>query len=134
MDKDYSQSFWFKELMEKKVFISDMFTGFRNTPHFIIAFLRVEGDRRWILRASVDTEYLRSLVENVKIGRTGEAYLLNRKGIFQTSPRSKGAIMEKAPLSLEQFYKENSGTRILSPSKAEAGSNRRPSNLRFCLA
>ena len=120
MDKDYSQSFWFKELMDKKVFISDMFMGFRNTPHFIIAFLRVEGDRRWILRASVDTEYLRSLVENVKIGRTGEAYLLNRKGVFQTSPRSKGAIMENAPLSLEQF-KENSGTRILSPSKAEAG-------------
>ncbi|MBI4765537.1 MAG: two-component sensor histidine kinase [Deltaproteobacteria bacterium] len=120
MDKDYSQSFWFKELMDKKVFISDMFMGFRNTPHFIIAFLRVEGDRRWILRASVDTEYLRSLVENVKIGRTGEAYLLNREGIFQTSPRSQGAIMEKAPLALGQF-KENSGTRILSPSKAETG-------------
>ena len=122
MDKDYSQSFWFKELMNKKIFISDMFKGFRNTPHFIIAFLRIEGNRRWILRASVDTEYLRSLTENVKIGRTGEAYLLNREGIFQTSPRSQGAIMEKVPLSLEQF-KENSGTRILSPSKAETGPN-----------
>jgi two-component system, NtrC family, sensor kinase len=119
MDKDYSKTFWFKELMEKKVFISDMFMGFRNTPHFIIAFLRVEGNRRWILRASVDTEYLRSLVENVKIGRTGEAYLLNRDGIFQTSPRSSGAIMEKAPLSVTQF-KENSGTRILGPSTGEA--------------
>jgi two-component system, NtrC family, sensor kinase len=118
MDKDYSQSFWFKELMDKKVFISDMFTGFRNTPHFIIAFLRVEGNRRWILRASVDTEYLRSLVENVKIGRTGEAYLLNREGIFQTSPRSEGVIMEKAVLSVAQF-KEDSGTRILIPSQAK---------------
>ena len=116
MDKDYSQTFWFKELMEKKVFISDMFMGFRNNPHFIIAFLRVEGERRWILRASVDTEYLRSLVENVKIGRTGEAFLLNRDGIFQTSPRSNGTIMGKAPLSVGQF-KENSGTRILSPVK-----------------
>jgi two-component system, NtrC family, sensor kinase len=120
MNKDYSQSFWFKELMDKKVFISDMFKGFRNTPHFIIAFLRVEGDRRWILRASVDTEYLRSLVENVKIGRTGEAYLLNRDGIFQTSPRSKGAIMEKAILSLAQF-KGESGTHVLIPSKGETG-------------
>jgi two-component system NtrC family sensor kinase len=120
MDKDYSQTFWFKELMDKKVFISDMFMGFRNTPHFIIAFMRVEEDRRWILRASVDTEYLRSLVENVKIGRTGEAYLLNREGIFQTSPRSKGAIMEKALLSVAQF-KDDSGTRILSPPKEEKG-------------
>jgi two-component system NtrC family sensor kinase len=120
MDKDYSRSFWFKELMDKKVFISDMFMGFRNTPHFIIAFLRVEGDRRWILRASVDTEYLRSLVENVKIGSTGEAYLLNRDGIFQTSPRSNGAIMEKAPLSVAQFT-EGSGTRILRPVQGSPG-------------
>ncbi len=120
MDKNYSQTFWFKELMNKGVFISDMFMGFRKVPHFIIAFLRIEGRRSWILRATVDPEYLRSLVENVKIGRTGEAYLLNREGIFQTSPRSTGAIMEKAPLSVGQF-KENSGTRILSSSKGETG-------------
>jgi two-component system, NtrC family, sensor kinase len=112
MNKDYSQTFWFKEVMEKGFFISDMFTGFRNTPHFIIAFLRSEGGRHWILRATIDAEYFRSLVENVKIGKTGEAYLLNRAGIFQTSPRSSGRIMGKASLSTGQF-KGDSGVRIL---------------------
>lgn len=112
MDKNYSQTFWFKELMEKKVFISDMFTGFRQTPHIIIAFLRFEGEQRWILRATIDTEYLRSMVENVKIGTTGEAYLLNQDGFFQTSPRYQGKIMEKAPLSVKQFQ-EDSGIRVL---------------------
>lgn len=113
MDKDYSQTFWFKELMARKnFFISDMFMGFRNNPHFIIAILRFQGGRPWILRAGIDTEYLRSLVENVKIGLTGEAFLLNQTGIFQTSPRSSGKIMEKAPLSVTQF-KEDSGTHIL---------------------
>jgi len=120
MDKDYSQTFWFKELMEKKIFISDMFMGFRSAPHFIIAFLRFEGERRWILRASIDTDYLRSLVENVKIGHTGEAYLLNQAGIFQTSPRSSGKIMEKAPLAVGQF-KEDSGIRILERDQSSPG-------------
>jgi len=110
---DYSQTFWFKELMARRnFFVSDMFTGFRNNPHFIIAILRFQGGRRWILRASIDTEYFRSLVENVKIGLTGEAYLLNQAGVFQTSPRSSGKIMDKASLPVDQFEGE-SGVRIL---------------------
>lgn len=112
MDKDYSQTFWFKGLIEKGIFISDIFSGFRNDPHFIIALLNFEGNHRWILRASINTDYLRSLVENVKIGRTGEAYLLNQTGIFQTSPRFKGKIMERAPLPTGQF-KEDSGIRLM---------------------
>ncbi|MDP2861417.1 MAG: ATP-binding protein [Desulfobacterales bacterium] len=107
MDKNYSQAFWFKEVMNKGIYISDMFTGFRNAPHFIIAVTRIEGNRKWILRASIDTEYFRSLVENVKIGATGEVYLSNQKGILQTTPRFSGKIMEKAPLPVDFFSEEN---------------------------
>jgi two-component system, NtrC family, sensor kinase len=114
MDKDYSQTFWFKEVMTRKNFyISDMFTGFRHNPHMIIAVFRSEGGQHWILRATIDTEYLRSLVESVKIGRTGEAFLLNGNGIFQTSPRSGGKIMDKAPLAVDQLM-EDSGIHILN--------------------
>jgi two-component system NtrC family sensor kinase len=120
MDKDYSQTFWFKELMKKGIFISDMFLGFRNDPHFIIALLGFEGERPWILRASINTEYLRSLVENVKIGHTGEAYLLNQTGIFQTSPRSSGRIMGKSSLSVGQF-KGDSGVRTMGMDGGQAG-------------
>jgi two-component system NtrC family sensor kinase len=116
MDKDYSQTFWFKEVMKKGVFISDMFMGYRNSPHFIIAFLHPEEGHRWILRASIDTEYFRSLVENVRIGKTGEAYLLNQSGVYQTSPHRKGKIMEKAPLPLEKFQKD-SGVDIIGGEK-----------------
>jgi two-component system NtrC family sensor kinase len=104
--------------MKKGYFVSDMFTGFRGSPHIIIASLRIEGEKRWIIRASIETEYLRSLVENVKIGATGEVYLLNQAGILQTSPRFGGRIMDKAPLPIEQF-REESGIRTLTL----AGSN-----------
>ncbi len=116
MDKDYSQTFWFKQVMEKGVFISDMFEGFRKSPHFIIAFLRLEGKRPWILRATVDTEYFRSLVENVKIGKTGEAYLLNQSGLFQTRPRFGGPIMGKAPLFMGTFHKD-SGIEVIGEDR-----------------
>jgi two-component system, NtrC family, sensor kinase len=112
MDKDYSQTLWFQEVMKKGVFISDMFLGFRNSPHFIIAMLRLEGGHRWILRASIDTDYFRSLVENVRIGKTGEAYLLNQSGIFQTSPHLIGKIMEKSHLPVGEF-KKGSGVEII---------------------
>ncbi len=116
MDKNYSKALWFKEVMNKGIYISDMFTGFRNAPHFIIAVTRIEGNRKWILRASIDTEYFRSLVENVQIGATGEVYLSNQEGILQTTPRFSGKIMEKAPLPVEFFSKE-SGVGIYEADK-----------------
>jgi two-component system NtrC family sensor kinase len=36
-------------------------------------------------------------VEKVRIGKTGEAYLLNRQGIFQTARRSGGNLLAKDP-------------------------------------
>jgi two-component system NtrC family sensor kinase len=109
MDKNYSNTFWFKEVMKKGLYISDMFMGFRKIPHFIMAVTRTENGETWILRATINTEVFRSLVENVTIGKTGEVYLLNQQGIFQTSPRFRGKIMEKSPSPVESFHE---GTRI----------------------
>ena len=108
MDVNYSKTVWFREVMTKGIYISDMFAGFRNAPHFVIAVTRIDGDRKWILRASIDTEYFRSLVEHVKMGATGEVYLSNQEGILQTTPRFSGKIMGKAPLPLEFFSEESS--------------------------
>ncbi|MEI8182509.1 MAG: ATP-binding protein [Desulfomonile sp.] len=113
-DKDYSVTFWFKEVMAKGVYISDVFTGYRQTPHFVIAVLCSKGDSPWILRATVYTEFLTSLVETARLGQTGEVFLVNREGVYQTSPRFKGKIMDKAPLPIESFTGQ-SGIRIIDP-------------------
>lgn len=101
MDKNYIETKWFKEVMRQGLYISDMFLGFRKEPHFIMAVKRVEGAHTWILRATVDTEAFRSLVEDVQIGETGEVFLLNKEGIFQTMPRFSGNIMEKSSFPIE---------------------------------
>jgi two-component system NtrC family sensor kinase len=102
MDKNYAKTFWFNKTLENGFYISDMFMGFRREPHFIIAVVRIEDKKRWILRATVDTEVFRSLVESTRVGKTGEVLLINRDGIFQTSPKFSGKIMEKAPFALEK--------------------------------
>ena len=123
MDKNYSQTFWFKEVMEKGFYVSDMFEGFRKIPHFIIAVTRTENAEKWILRATVDTEAFRSIVENVRIGKTGEVYLLNEQGIFQTSPQFSGKIMEKGPVPIELIHE---GIEIRTLEASEKNSTRFP--------
>ena len=93
MDKNYAETFWFKEVMDRGIYISDMFMGFRKIPHFVIAVVRRGDGGPWILRATIDTDSFRSLVENVKIGNTGEVYLVNRNGAYQTTSRFGGSIM-----------------------------------------
>jgi len=59
--------------------------------------MRREGDRNWILRATVDTEIFDSMVKAAQVGQRGDAYVLNKKGVFQTPPRFGGQLLE--PLS-----------------------------------
>jgi two-component system NtrC family sensor kinase len=92
--KNYAGTEWFKAVQDKGLYISDEFLGYRNIPHFIIAIRRDEGGRSWYLRATVDTFYFNDLVESVRMGKTGEAYLVNKEGILQTRRRSGGKLME----------------------------------------
>jgi len=95
--KNYAQTEWFQHVKEQPVYISDVVFGYRNSPHFVIAVSRQEGDRTWYLRSTIDWFVFNDLVENVQVGKTGEAYIVNRDGIFQTRRRSGGDLMNADP-------------------------------------
>lgn len=96
--KHYQDAVWFKEVMKNGTYISDIFLGYRNYPHFVIAVRKGTGDNAWALRATIDTLYFDQLVSKVRIGRTGESYILNNKGISQTNRRSNDIrVMENDP-------------------------------------
>jgi two-component system NtrC family sensor kinase len=92
--RSYAEADWFKEVQGRGVYISDEFLGYRRTPHFIIAVKKTGKEDVWYLRATIDTFYFNDLVEGIRIGRTGEAYIVNRQGVLQTQRRSGGHIME----------------------------------------
>ncbi|BBO76582.1 two-component sensor histidine kinase [Desulfosarcina widdelii] len=119
LDKNYREAHWFKMVMEKGIYISDMFMGFRREPHFIIAVRGQDAEGPWILRATVDTEAFRALVEHVMIGRTGEVFLVNKDSVYQTTPRYSGRIMETASMAAGAVHP---GIRVRQEA-ADAGFN-----------
>jgi two-component system NtrC family sensor kinase len=99
--KVYNEAAWFKEVIKKGYYISDIFLGYRRIPHFIIALLREDNGKKWIIRSTIDTYMFNDMVKKVRIGKTGEAYILNTDGIFQTERRSGGNLMDKDPDTIE---------------------------------
>ena len=84
---DYSGAPWFQEAMVSENFVSDVFAGLRGSPHFIVATQRKVGDELYVVKATIDFEAFNALVENLRIGSTGFAFIINREGEFQTNPR-----------------------------------------------
>jgi two-component system, NtrC family, sensor kinase len=93
--RNYRGTEWFARVMQKGVYVSDVFLGFRGVPHFVIAVLRTEGARRWILRITVNTDYFSKLVDAARIGQTGETYIVNSAGLYQTKTRG-GVLLGRA--------------------------------------
>ena len=83
----YSKADWFQKAMNRAYYKSDVFLGLRGLPHFIIAVKGNWKGEDWILRATIDFVAFNNLVENIRIGKTGFAFILNKEGEFQTKPR-----------------------------------------------
>jgi two-component system NtrC family sensor kinase len=84
---DYSSAMWFEQAFTDESYISDVFAGLRGSPHFIVATQRRVGNETFILKATIDFEAFNALVEGIRIGDTGFAFIINREGKFQTSPQ-----------------------------------------------
>ena len=94
--RQYRDAEWFMEVIKNGVYISDVFMGYRQEPHFIIAIATGTGVKRWVIRTTIDTETFEKLVGGIHIGETGEAYIVNSSGVLQTNRRSGGSILSIA--------------------------------------
>ncbi|MCG6911374.1 MAG: two-component sensor histidine kinase [Deltaproteobacteria bacterium] len=109
---NYAQQPWFGITMNKGSYISDVYLGFRQLPHFIIAVRGHTGYRHWILRATIDSDVFNSLVRTAQAGKTADAFILNRAGVYQTQPRFEGTILEASALDPRTF---GEGTTLMDP-------------------
>ena len=108
---NYGKEEWFHNVMLKGHYISDVFMGFRNFPHFIIAVMRREGEKVWILRATIDSDIFTNLVRSMLAGRNGDAYLVNETNMLQTPSRSNGSVLSS--VNLPEFDGYFRGVRLL---------------------
>jgi two-component system NtrC family sensor kinase len=88
-----------------------VYTGYRKLPHFIIAVRRQENQQTWILRATIDPEVFGEIVRSAQVGKTGDAYIVNSEGVFQTLPRFDGEILSKSMIQPSLF---GSGTTVIT--------------------
>jgi two-component system NtrC family sensor kinase len=101
---NYRDEPWFHEVMLRGLYVSDVFMGFRQFPHFIIAVKRQEGEQGWILRVSVDQDVFNNLVQSVQVGRQGDAYLVNSQNILQTASRFDGPPLTPSRLPAHTYF------------------------------
>jgi len=101
----YGDTDWFRKAMERETYISDVFSGLRGLPHFIVAVRENWMGEAWILRGTIDFVAFNDLVEHIRIGQTGFAFIINREGELQTKP-SYPVVPSHEPYS-EILRKEN---------------------------
>jgi two-component system NtrC family sensor kinase len=100
---DYSEAEWFQKAIQSEYFISDVFLGLRGQPHFIIAVRNNLENGHLILRATIDFVAFSTRVENIRLGRTGFAFILNTEGELQTKTMTGLSmdIMESSGIAKE---------------------------------
>ncbi len=101
--KSYYEQPWFAEVLSKGIHVSDVYMGYRKSPHFIIAVRRNENQKSWILRATIDPDIFGDIVRSAQTGKTGDAYLVSKEGIYQTNPRFYGRILSETKLDTTLF-------------------------------
>jgi two-component system NtrC family sensor kinase len=62
LGKNYRQAAWFETAMTRGVYISDVYLGHRNVPHFVIVVKAAGSEGAWFLRATIDTDYFHRMI------------------------------------------------------------------------
>ncbi len=90
---NYKNEDWFNAVLSTGTYVSDVFMGFRRMPHFIIAVKVREKNQSWILRATIDSDILENIVRAAWVGKKGDAFIINRDNVLQTTPRFSGQLL-----------------------------------------
>ena len=95
--KNYNDSIWFHKALTRKIYVSEVFTGFRNFPHFVVAASKkgsASAHDSWVIRASIDSETLDHFLASVNTGALEDIFLVNDSNKLQSSSRYHGTVLE----------------------------------------
>ena len=89
----YEKQAWFLRMKSRNHYISDVFLGHRQSPHFIMAVKTERQGEAFILRATVDSKYFNSLVAGGPGELVADTFVVNAQGVYQSRPRGGGALL-----------------------------------------
>ncbi|MFC1864143.1 ATP-binding protein [Thermodesulfobacteriota bacterium] len=106
--KNYRNQDWFKQVVESGIYISDVFLGYRNVPHLIIAVKsQTSYNNFYILRAALSISPFEDLLTNLELAGNGDAFMLNHAGILQTPSRYHGNVLEGLTLPVPAYSEKS---------------------------
>lgn len=97
-EKSYEEAEWFGVTRASGTYVSDVFLGYREVPHCVIAVKREQGADWWILRATINSDRFDALVRTGALGATGDVFIINTDGLYQTPPKV-GQVLEPSPIT-----------------------------------
>jgi two-component system NtrC family sensor kinase len=83
--KNYFDAQWFQDVLINGSHVSDVFLGFRNVPHFVVAV--TDPLKSYVLRATINSEIFNKLLLSAQIGPNGDSFIVNGEGALQTPSR-----------------------------------------------
>lgn len=91
---NYSDQEWFQNAYSRKTDVSDIFTGYRGVPHFVVTVTSgAPGtDRYWMLRASINSEHLSNYITTINTDDSTDMFLVGVDGTLRTQSRNHGKI------------------------------------------
>lgn len=90
--KVYTDSPWYNKALVKNIYVSEVFMGFRNVPHFVVAVSKqtAKGGGAWVLRASIDADTLDQFLASIDPEISDDIFLVNSDWQLQSGSRYHG--------------------------------------------
>lgn len=99
--KNYRDQTWFHEVSLRGVYVSDVFMGYRNFPHFVIT---VKADKFnggfFVLRATIDMELINRQINALNLDEDSDVFIVNSDGILQTASKFRGEVLSNSGIEI----------------------------------
>ena len=93
-NKNYATEEWFSVLMQqdRNHYISDIYLGFRNKPHFTIAVKQLIDGKPYVMRSTIDPDKFYMFLRTINHAKGVESALINKAFIYQIVDPNRGKL------------------------------------------
>jgi two-component system NtrC family sensor kinase len=97
--RNYAQEAWFKTVSgsEPDFYISDVYLGYRDQPHFAIAVRQQIEGTTWYWRMTIDPALFLRIVDDVGQIEGAHAFIVNNEGVFQSVSKDIAPVLTRLP-------------------------------------
>jgi signal transduction histidine kinase len=101
---DFGQLPWFREVLKRGAYISELVMEAHNEPHIDFAVKRQLPDGSFfVLHAVLKPEQLTESIAQIAVGAKGDLFIINREGVLQTPSRYYGPIFNKISMAVPEY-------------------------------